>query len=130
MTQSKESVSCPVGTLLNLLGGPWTFYILWILRNNGPTRFGALKRQIEGISSKVLTERLRMLEEADIIYRVYEPTIPPQVTYGLTERSQDLIVVLDQLAAIAHKWYAKEKEPSIENAELRIQNQLVGDLNP
>ena len=106
MPLSQESVSsCPVGTLLNLLTGPWTFYILWILRNNGPTRFGALKRQIEGISSKVLTERLRMLEEAEIVYRTYEPTIPPQVTYGLTERSQDLIVVLDQLAVIAHKWY-------------------------
>jgi DNA-binding HxlR family transcriptional regulator len=111
MAQSKESVSCPVGTLLNLLSGPWTFYILWILRNNESIRFGALKRQIEGISSKVLTERLRMLEEAEIIYRVYEPTIPPQVTYGLTERSQDLIVVLDQLAVIAHKWYTEEKEP-------------------
>lgn len=111
MPLSQESVSsCPVGTLLNLLSGPWTFYILWILRNNGPTRFGALKRQIEGISSKVLTERLRMLEEAEILYRTYEPTIPPQVTYGLTERSQDLIVVLDQLAAIAHKWYPSEHQ--------------------
>lgn len=111
MPLSQESASsCPVGTLLNLLGGPWTFYILWILRNNGPTRFGALKRQIEGISSKVLTERLRMLEEAEIVYRTYEPTIPPQVTYGLTERSQDLVVVLDQLAAIAHKWYPQERK--------------------
>lgn len=108
MSVFKESMSCPVGTLLNLLGGPWTFYILWILRQQGPTRFGALKRQIEGISSKVLTERLRMLEEAEIIYRDYEPTIPPQVTYGLTQKAQDLIVVLDQLAAIAHKWYSPE----------------------
>ncbi|GAA6616191.1 winged helix-turn-helix transcriptional regulator [Scytonema sp. NUACC26] len=107
--QSKETASCPISTLFNTLSGPWTFYILWILRNNGPTRFGALKRQIENISSKVLTERLRMLEEAEIIYRTYEPTIPPQVTYGLTERAQDLIVVLDGLAAIAHKWYIKER---------------------
>ncbi len=104
----KETGICPIGTLLNLLSGPWTFYMLWILRNNGPTRFGALKRQIQGISSKVLTERLRMLEEAEIIYRIYKPIIPPEVTYGLTERGKDLIVVLDQLDAIAHKWYAQE----------------------
>lgn len=104
----KETAICPIGTLLNLLSGPWTFYMLWILRNNGPTRFGALKRQIQGISSKVLTERLRMLEEAEIIYRIYKPIIPPEVTYGLTERGKDLIVVLDQLDAIAHKWYAQE----------------------
>lgn len=104
----KEPVTCPLGTVLNLLGGSWTFYILWIFRNCGPTRFGVLKRQIEGISSKVLTERLRMLEEAEIIYRIYKPIIPPEVTYGLTERGQDLIVVLDQLDTIAHKWYAQE----------------------
>lgn len=116
----KESARCPLGTLLNLLSGPWTFYILWIFRNNGPTRFGALKRQIEGISSKVLTERLRMLEEAEVIYRIYKPSIPPEVTYGLTERGHDLIVVLDQLDAIAHKWYAQEYgeiDPSTQGKE-------------
>lgn len=86
--------------------------MLWILRNNGPTRFGALKRQIQGISSKVLTERLRMLEEAEIIYRIYKPIIPPEVTYGLTERGKDLIVVLDQLDAISHRWYAQEHRPA------------------
>lgn len=106
---SNKSTSCPITALTNLLIGPWTLYILWILRSKGPTRFGALKRQLEGISSKVLTEKLRMLEEAEVIYRVYEPTIPPQVTYGLTERAQDLIIVLDQLEAVAHKWYAQEQ---------------------
>lgn len=50
-----------------------------------------------------------MLEEAEIIYREYKAMIPPEVTYGLTERGQDLIVVLDQLAAIAHKWYEQER---------------------
>ncbi len=76
----------------------------------GPNRFGALKRQLQGVSSKVLTDRLRVLEEAEIIYREYKPTIPPEVTYGLTARGEDLIVVLDQLAAIAHKWYEQERQ--------------------
>ena len=110
MSLFKEAVSCPLGALLQVLTGPWTFYVIWILSNNGPTRFGALKREIEGISSKVLTERLRMLEDAEIIYREYKPSIPPEVTYGLTERGKDLIVVLDQLAAIAYKWYEQEQE--------------------
>ena len=107
-------------SLLNLLAGPWTFYILWILRSNGPTRFGALKHHIQGISSKVLTERLRMLEEADVIYRIYKPMIPPQVTYGLTERAEDLIGVLDQLSAIAQSWYEQEQKeisPCLESKE-------------
>jgi DNA-binding HxlR family transcriptional regulator len=56
-----------------------------------------------------------MLEDAEVVYRTYKPTIPPEVTYGLTERGQDLIVVLDQIEAIAHKWYAQE-QGSVETA--------------
>jgi DNA-binding HxlR family transcriptional regulator len=98
---------CPVDRLLNLLSGPWTMYILWVLRSQGAMRFGVLKRQVEGISTKVLTERLRMLETEGLIYREYVPTVPPQVTYGPTERMQDLAEVLDQLNAIAQRWYGK-----------------------
>jgi len=100
---------CPIDSLLRLLSGPWTMYILWILSHSGPTRFGALKRQVEGISTKVLTERLRMLQAAEIIYREYEPTVPPQATYGLTERGQELIGVLQQMNALAQRWYAPEQ---------------------
>jgi len=100
----KSSPSCPMDALLRLLMGPWTTYILWVLSTKGPTRFGALKREIAGISAKVLTERLRMLEEADVIYRQYEPTIPPQVTYGLTKRGKELRQVIDGLDNIAQRW--------------------------
>lgn len=100
---------CPMDALLRLLMGPWTTYILWILRQNGPTRFGALKRQIPGISSKVLTERLRMLESAGVIYRDHNPTIPPEVTYGLAERGEELGAVLGGLEDIARRWQAEEE---------------------
>ncbi len=108
MPLPKHSTICPMDTFLRLLTGPWTLYILWVLRTNGPTRFGALKRQLEGISSKVLTERLRMLEAAALVYRHYEPTVPPQVTYSLTERMRDLIVVFDQLNDVAQRWYGPD----------------------
>ncbi|MCH7882508.1 MAG: helix-turn-helix transcriptional regulator [Proteobacteria bacterium] len=90
--------------LLSLLTGPWTTYLLWILRQNGPLRFGELKRQLQGISSRVLTLRLRMLEEAGVIYRNHRPTIPPEVSYGLTERGEELGNVLDELEVIARRW--------------------------
>ncbi len=96
---------CPVGILMDVLAGPWTLYILWILSTAGPTRFGELKRRVEGISTKMLTERLRMLEQEGLIFRHYEPTVPPQVTYGLTKRGQELIVILDQLNDLAERWY-------------------------
>lgn len=104
MSLPEEHVECPSGQLLKLLAGPWTLSILWLLSNHGPTRFGELRRKIDGISAKVLTERLRMLEEEDIIYRDYKPTIPPQVTYGLSERGEDLAQVLALIDKIAQKW--------------------------
>ncbi|MEE3718990.1 helix-turn-helix domain-containing protein [Tumidithrix elongata RA019] len=110
MTQrSRELCSCPASILMDVLSGPWTMYILWVLSTSGATRFGALKRRIEGISTKMLTERLRMLEQEGIVYRHYEPTVPPQVTYGLTERAQELVAILDQLNALAQRWYGQEK---------------------
>ena len=108
MPKRTVKADCPMSKLMHLLSGPWTIYILWILGNHGPCRFGALKRQISGVSSKVLTERLRMLEEAGLVYRDYEPTIPPQVTYGVTERTLSLTPVLDDLAEIATRWYGED----------------------
>jgi len=87
-----------------LLTRPWTLHILWVLSNNGPARFGVLRRQIGGISSRVLTQRLRTLEEARFIFRHYEPTIPPAVTYGITDRMKDIQKVLDQLEGLSRKW--------------------------
>jgi DNA-binding HxlR family transcriptional regulator len=45
-----------------------------------------------------------MLEEARFVYRHYEPTIPPAVTYGITDRMQDIEKVLEQLEALSRKW--------------------------
>lgn len=95
---------CPLDALLRILSGPWTIYILCRLHQNGPTRFGQLKRQLVGISSKMLTERLRSLEKAEILFRDHKPTIPPQVTYGLTEEGRELTTVLNQLNTLAQKW--------------------------
>src|SRR5438093_11647585 len=111
MRRSRElPARCPKPThdLLQLLTRPWTMHILWVLSNSGPTRFGALRRQIDGISSRLLTERLRNLEEKGFIYRHYEPTIPPAVTYGLTERMQEISPALDKLDDLAHKWQEED----------------------
>jgi DNA-binding HxlR family transcriptional regulator len=90
--------------LLELLTRPWTLHILWSLSTNGPMRFGVLRKNVGGISSRVLTERVRMLEDKGFVFRHYEPTIPPAVTYGITERMQDIEKVLAQLEGLARKW--------------------------
>ncbi|MDJ0797865.1 MAG: helix-turn-helix domain-containing protein [Calothrix sp. MO_167.B12] len=109
MPLPKRSSRCAFESLLTLLTGTWTLYIIWVLVNNGATRFGELKRKVEGISARVLTDRLRLLEDANLVYRDYQPTIPPQVTYSLTERAMDLIEVFDKLEVVAQKWYAEEE---------------------
>jgi DNA-binding HxlR family transcriptional regulator len=100
--------ACPIGGLLETLTRPWTLHILWTLSHNGPTRFGALRRSVAGISSRVLTERLRALEEKGFLYRDYKPTIPPEVTYGLTKRVKDIQKVLAELGRLAQKWQMED----------------------
>ena len=96
---------CPMDALLRLLMGPWTTYILWVLRTtNEPVRIGELKRRVPGISAKVLTERLRLLEGAQVIERRHLATIPPQVSYALAPRGKELNEVLDNLNAVALRW--------------------------
>jgi len=109
MPLPQSPVGCPMDSLLRLLMGPWTTYILWVLRSNGPTRFGELKRRVAGVSAKMLTERLRMLEEAGVVYRDCQPTVPPQVTYGLTPRGEELRQGLDALSEIAARWQAADQ---------------------
>jgi DNA-binding HxlR family transcriptional regulator len=103
---------CPKPTheLLQLLTRPWTMHILWVLNTSGPTRFGALRRQIDGISSRLLTERLRDLEEKGVIFRDYKPTIPPTVTYGLTKRMQEIGAALDKLDELAQRWHEEDSK--------------------
>src|ERR1700722_19287216 len=90
--------------LLETLARPWTLHIVWALSTDGPTRFGALQRKVGEISSRVLTERLRGLEEKGFVYRHYKQTIPPEVTYGLTKRFEEIGPVFKRLDRLAQKW--------------------------
>lgn len=113
--QSPDS-PCAISGLLELLTRPWTLQVLWCLENNGPLRFGALKKQVEGISARVLTERLRMLEESGFIFRHYEQTIPPKVTYGITDRMKDISKVFQQLELVARKWQGEHPASASKSA--------------
>lgn len=84
-------------------------HILWVPGHDGPTRFGVLRRKTTGISSRVLAEGLRMLEARGFVYRKYEATIPPAVTYGLTSRMDEMRPVLEQLDKLAQTWYEEDQ---------------------
>ncbi len=95
---------CAIHGILEVLAGPWTLNILWVLSTEGPTRFGALRRRVDGISSRMLSERLQLLERKGFVFRHCEPSIPPSVTYGITKRMKDIARVLDDLERLARKW--------------------------
>jgi DNA-binding HxlR family transcriptional regulator len=98
----------PLRKLLSILSSPWTLLLLHALHIDGPTRFGALKRKLGAISTKTLTERLRLLEAEGWISRHYEPTVPPQVTYAVTARVLELDSVMKELDRIAERWYGTD----------------------
>ncbi len=101
---------CAIHGVLEVLARPWTMYILWVLSTEGPARFG-VRRKVEGISARMLSERLRLLEQKGFVFRDYEPTIPPAVTYGITKRMKDIKSVLGELNQLAERWQDEDSPP-------------------
>ncbi|MGQ8632002.1 winged helix-turn-helix transcriptional regulator [Agrobacterium sp. DKPNP3] len=79
-----------VREILDLVGDKWTLYIIATLRD-GPVRFNELRRQIDGISQRMLTINLRGLERDGLVKRTMFPTIPPRVDYELTDMGRTLL---------------------------------------
>ena len=109
---------CPMAGLLELLTRPWTLHIIWQLTNQGPMRFGALRRSIKGISARVLTVRLRALETEGFVRRTVMGGKMPEVIYTPTSRLADMDQVMAKLHALSVKW-RQEDNGSPRAAELR-----------
>lgn len=107
----------PVGEILHQIGGKWTVLIINLL-SAGPLRFSEIKRQVGGISQKVLTATLRDLEMDGLVTRTVTPSIPPRVDYELTELGRDLQKPLDMLG----RW-AVDNRPKVLEARGRYFSQ-------
>ena len=118
-----EPIPSALHEFLELLSRPWTLHILWVLATDGPTRFGALRRRIGKISPRVLSERLRILEQSRFIYRDYQPTIPPAVTYGMVNERSDLKGILTSLDAMAAIWRENKERPTQDGAESQVRQE-------
>lgn len=90
---------CPLLECMKLIGGAWTPNIIWHLRA-GPRRFSELRKDIPQVSPKVLTTRLRDMEECGILERRVLPTSPPSVEYSLNKLGQRLIPAIDAIAEV------------------------------
>jgi DNA-binding HxlR family transcriptional regulator len=105
MLKKEELPDCPVATTVSLIGSKWK---LLIIRNllQRPWRFNELKKNLEGISQKVLTDSLRSMEEDGLITRTVYPEVPPRVEYALSDLGQSLKPILDSMV----EWGTNYKE--------------------
>lgn len=96
MVTRAELPECPVATAVQLVGSKWK---LLIMRNllARPWRFNELKRSLEGISQKVLTDSLRSMESDGLIIRTAYPEVPPRVEYELSALGETMRPIIKAL---------------------------------
>lgn len=98
MRTKEELPVCPVATTVQLIGSKWKLLIIRNLRVR-PWRFNELRRDLDGISQKVLTDSLREMEADGIITRTVYPEVPPRVEYALSPLGETLGPILNAMAA-------------------------------
>ncbi len=92
---------------IELIGKRWTGAIVFAL-TEGPLRFGELAKAVPGLSDRLLSQRLRELEQEDLVQREVEPGSPVRVTYSLTEAGVELRPAISELKAWAKRWRAED----------------------
>ncbi len=105
MLTKNELPDCPVATTVQLIGSKWK---LLIMRNllERPWRFNELKKNLVGISQKVLTDSLRSMEDDGIITRTVYPEVPPHVEYALSDLGESMRPILTAM----QEWGTNYKE--------------------
>jgi len=101
---------CDCRTVLDLVANRWSALVIGKLVD-GPQRFGALRRAVDGISQKVLTHNLRQLERDGLVTRTVYPTTPPSVSYALTDLGRDVAGHL-----VALRTWSERRLPEIQAA--------------
>ena len=96
MLTKEEMPACPVATTVSLIGSKWK---LLIIRNLlvRPWRFNELKKDLDGISQKVLTDSLRSMEADGIITRTVYPEVPPRVEYALSDLGESMRPIIKSM---------------------------------
>jgi DNA-binding HxlR family transcriptional regulator len=113
MRGSQEALlGCPVARTAELIGNNWTPLILRDLAL-GEMRFSQLERSLAGISPKTLSERLKKLEEAEIVTRCCYAEVPPRVEYALTAKGTALLPVIETMREFGNTWLGDECEPDV-----------------
>lgn len=92
--------NCPSRTVLSLLSDKWTLLVICALAAQ-PMRFGELRRRLDGVTQKMLSQTLRALERDGLLTRTVFPTAPPSVEYALTDLGVGITSVVESVRAWA-----------------------------
>ncbi|GAB2678090.1 helix-turn-helix domain-containing protein [Saccharopolyspora gloriosae] len=98
---------CGLTAALAVMVGKWKPLIIWELAVHGTMRFSELRRRLDPISEKVLTQQLRELEAHDLVSRTVHPVVPPHVDYAATAFGESLNRALEPLGAWGHEHAAR-----------------------
>jgi len=103
---SVEFKTCPIRASLGVLGKKWTLLILRNIAFAKIDRFNQIRRSVSGLTSRVLTMRLRELEENGLIEPIVIRDKPKLVRWALTEKGKDTIPILMSFISFGAKWYS------------------------
>ncbi|QDQ85617.1 helix-turn-helix transcriptional regulator [Paraburkholderia megapolitana] len=120
-TKVLSAADCPSRLLLDQIADKWSVLIIASLRE-GPLRFNAIKRRIEGVTQKALTQCLRRLERNGIVERNVVTTSPISVEYEITALGRSL----DRPFKALYQW-TLEYLPEVERARARYDERAVAD---
>ena len=109
MLTKEEMPACPVATTVALIGSQWKLLILRNLMAR-PWRFNELKKDLNGVSQKVLTDSLRSLEEDGIVTRTVYPEVPPRVEYALSDLGESMRPIIDVMQRWGLEYQARMRQ--------------------
>lgn len=108
MIRKEDLPDCPIATTISLIGGKWKLLIIRNLMKR-TWRFNELKKSLEGISQKVLTDSLRQLCDDGLVFRKDYHTNPPKVEYGMTILGKELVHILEAMESFGNQYKMMDK---------------------
>ena len=103
--------TCAVACCAEIIGAKWTALLIHDL-SEGARRFSQLEHSCPGISPRTLSERLRLLEQENLVVRRSYSETPPRVEYELTEKGAALLPIIEAMRGFGHSWLVPEHDHS------------------
>jgi DNA-binding HxlR family transcriptional regulator len=112
MNPVHDAGSCSVAACAEIIGAKWTAILVHDL-SEGPRRFSELEHSCCGISPRTLSERLRALEDEEIVLRRSYAESPPRVEYELTGKGEALLPIIDEMRRFGHTWLVEDEPAAV-----------------